>query len=107
MTQLQMFDPRLWPTRTAEMLGDIDLCRAIDRMRPRRRRNGDWPYVERLVEIEGRPAWLVEDAGRRYVVVNSMVWQPDELAFADQRLREAATEAFARLDEIERAGRAV
>ena len=100
MTQLQLFDPRLTPKATSEMLGDRELCRAIDRMRPRRRRNCTWPYVERLIEIDGKPAWLVDDKGRRYVVVSSMVWHPDELGLADPRLRRAATEAFARLDEI-------
>jgi hypothetical protein len=72
--QLQMFDPRMTPIRTAEVLGDIGLCRAIDSMRPRRRIGAAWPYVERLCEVEGKPVWAVEDGGK------------------------AARQAFARLD---------
>jgi hypothetical protein len=104
MTQLQMFDPRLHPPRTAEMLGDVELCRAIDRMRPRRRRNAKWPYVERLLDIEGRPAWAVDDCGLRYVVVNGTVWRLEDIASAEGRLRSAALAAFARLDEIGQQG---
>lgn len=99
--QLQMFDPRLMPVRTAEMLGDRELCRAIDSMRPRRRRNLTWPYVERLIEIDGRPAWAVEDNGKRYVVVGNLIWRPQDLVLASVELRAAATEAFARLDAME------
>lgn len=86
-----MFDPRLTPTRTAKMLGDRDLCQAIDRMRPRRRRNSTWPYVERLLDIDGRVAWAVDD-GVRYVVVGRMVWRPEDLGIASAGLRKAAKE---------------
>jgi hypothetical protein len=104
MTQLQMFDPRIAPTATAEMLADGNLRRAIARMR--RGNGGSWPYVERICDIGGRPAWLVDDDGMRYVVVNLTIWHPDELDVADRRLRLAAMEAMARLDEIGKQGEA-
>lgn len=97
-----MFDPRVMPKRTAEMLGDIGLCRAIDSMRPRRRLGAAWPYVERLCEVEGRPAWAVDDKGKRYVVLNGTVFKMSDLGCADVLVREAAKAAFARLDQFNR-----
>lgn len=99
MTQLQMFDPRIAPTATAVMLEDRDLRRAIDRMRGGRKRTG-WPYVEHLCEIEGRPAWLVDDGGVRFVTVNGFLWDPSELGMAAAKLRDTARAAIARLDEV-------
>lgn len=96
--QLQMFDPRLTPTRTFEMLNDLGLCRAIDAMRPRRRIGAAWPYVEKLCEVDGKPAWAVEDGGRRFVVLNGLIFRMRELVLADAKIRDAATAAFARLD---------
>lgn len=98
MQQLQMFDPRETPTRTFEMLNDRGLCQAIDAMRPRRRIGRPWPYVERLCEVDGRPAWAVEDGGRRFVVVNGIIYRMSDLALADATIRDAAKAAFARLD---------
>lgn len=105
-SQLQMFDPRATPTATAVMLQDVALRVAIADMRHRtregaRRHDDAWPYVEHLCEIEGRPAWLVDDDGRRYVVVNGFVWLPDELTMAAPKLREAAWAALERLKEFE------
>jgi hypothetical protein len=104
MTQLQMFDPRLAPTATAVMLEDAKLRLAIDSMREGE--DGGWPYVEQLCEIDRRPAWLVEDDGQRYVVVNGFIWQPDELDMAAPKMRDAARAAMARLDEIGQQGEA-
>jgi hypothetical protein len=124
--QLQMFDPRDQPVATAAMLEDSELKSAIQAIRIRsltqqtdleghtalrkelERREPNicfpWPYVEHLIDVDGRPAWAVDDGGTRYVVVNGTVWRPDDLAIADLRLRKAALEAFARLDEIEKQG---
>ena len=96
--QLQMFDPREAPTRTFEMLNDLGLCRAIDAMRPRRRIGAAWPYVEKLCEIEGKPAWAVEDGGKRFVVLNGVIYRMRDLVLADAKIRKAAVEAFERLD---------
>ncbi|HWF85969.1 MAG TPA: hypothetical protein VG222_14015 [Vicinamibacterales bacterium] len=98
MTQLQMFDPRLAPTATAVMLEDVGLRSAIDIICAR---DDGWPYVEHLCEIDGRPAWLVDDCGARFVVVNGFIWYPDELAMAVPRLRAAAMAAIARLEAFE------
>ncbi|WP_237867244.1 MULTISPECIES: hypothetical protein [Bradyrhizobium] len=93
-----MFDPRLTPARTFEMLNDVGLCRAIDAMRPRRPIGAAWPYVERLCEVEGKPAWAVDDGGKRFVVVNGVIYMMSDLKFAEASLRDAAKAAFARLD---------
>ncbi|WP_051000262.1 hypothetical protein [Bradyrhizobium diazoefficiens] len=96
--QLQMFDPREYPKRTFEMLNDLGLGRAIDAMRPRRRIGAALPYVERLCDVDGRPAWAVDDGGRRFVVVNVVVYRLSDLGFAEASIREAARAAFDRLD---------
>jgi hypothetical protein len=102
--QIELFDPRLAPAATAEMLGDAGLRRAIAWLRSTaagryRSRGQGWPYVERIAECgEGRPAWLVDDAGVRIVVVGGVVWRPEDLIFAAPHLRAAAAEAGARLD---------
>ncbi|MGY3356415.1 hypothetical protein ACVWZK_003078 [Bradyrhizobium sp. GM0.4] len=93
--QMQMFDPRMTPTATAEMLADVGLHRAIATMR---KSNGSietaWPYVERI----GDRAWAVDDGGLCYVVVGLMVFDHDDLDILERTIRKAAKEAFARLD---------
>ena len=59
--QLQMFDPRITPTATAEMLADGDLNEAINSMRCGVVR--PWPYVERLCKVDGALVWAVDDEG--------------------------------------------
>ncbi|ABE39395.1 hypothetical protein IP86_02710 [Rhodopseudomonas sp. AAP120] len=102
--QIELFDPRLTPTATSEMLGDAGLRRAIAWMRSPsagryRSRGHGLPYVERIAECgDGRPAWLIDDGGTRIVVVGGLVWRPEDLVFAAPHLRTAAAEAVARLD---------
>lgn len=63
MTQLSLIDHSQHPIATQEMLGDAGLKSAIKAMR--RRAGADtaaaWPYVERLLNVAGRPAWAVDD----------------------------------------------
>lgn len=101
--QIEMFDPRMAPTATQEMLADAGLRRAIRWLRSPevgryRSRGTGWPYVERIAECEGRPAWMVDDGGARIVVVGGVVWRPEDLIVAAPHLRAAAAEAVARLD---------
>ncbi|MFL9499145.1 hypothetical protein DNX69_06505 [Rhodopseudomonas palustris] len=103
VNQIELFDPRLAPTATAEMLGDAGLRRAIAWLRSTaagryRSRGQGWPYVEHIAECDGRPAWLVDDARVRIVVVGGLVWRPEDLVFAAPHLRSAAAVAGARLD---------
>jgi hypothetical protein len=101
--QLSLIDPRQHPVATEEMLCDAGLKSAIRTMRKRAGTATDaaWPYVEGLLDIAGRPAWAVVDAGVRYVVVGNVVFGIDDLMFAEDRLRMAALAAFARLDAAE------
>lgn len=94
-----MFDPRLTPTAAAAMLADAGLRDAIVGMRPIRDGIKPWPFVEHLLDIDGRAAWAVDDGGIRYVVVGVLIWRLQDLFLARADLRTAATEAFARLDE--------
>ncbi len=106
--QLQMFDPRLTPTATREMLADAGLCEAIANMRydadfyPVDADKSDWPYVERVSDVEGKPVWAVDDHGLRYVVIRGLVWGVADLMLAEAGIRTAAMAAFARLDEFGR-----
>ncbi|WP_245344067.1 hypothetical protein [Bradyrhizobium japonicum] len=106
MSQLQMFDPRVTPTATREMLSDVGLCEAIASMRYDADFShvdvdeSDWPYVERVSEIEGNPVWAVDDHGLRYVVIRGLVWGVADLALAEAGIRVAALTAFTRLDEV-------
>lgn len=97
--QLSLIDPRQNPVATKEIMADFKLRVAIAEMR---RRNGSrdqkWPYVERLIDVAGRPAWAVDDAGTRYVVVRDMVFGIKDLPFAAAQLRTTAITAFRRLD---------
>ncbi|MGY0572817.1 hypothetical protein ACTGJ9_018480 [Bradyrhizobium sp. RDM12] len=95
--QSQMFDPRITPTATAEMLADGDLHDAINAMR--RGVVRQWPYVERLCKIDDALVWAVDDEGERYVVVRGLVWTIPDLVLAERKIRNAALEAFARLDD--------
>ena len=73
LMQLQMFDPRLTPIATAEMLADVDLQYAIEDMRDHHVvAESGWPYVERLCDVEGTQVWAVDDASLRYVIVFEM-----------------------------------
>jgi hypothetical protein len=97
--QLSLIDPREHPVATAEMLADAGLQSAIKAMSKRAgATDAAWPYVERLLDVAGRPAWAVDDGGVRYVVVRNLVFGIDDLMFADENLRMAASKAFARLD---------
>ena len=89
MTQLQMFDPRLTPTATAAMLDDADLKSAIAAMRGRKRNDAGWPYVERLLDIDGHPAWAVDDADRwrAHVVWECEIKKPGLIAKLRRFLR--------------------
>lgn len=101
MNQLELIDPRVCTTATAEMIDDVGLRSAIRAVRRRAGRDdAAWPYVERLVEISGRPAWAVDDGGVRYVVVGHTVFDVDDLTFAAEALRTAAMQAFRRLDAV-------
>lgn len=57
-----------------------------------------WPYVEHLVEVAGRPAWAVDDAGLRFVVIGGLIFRPIEFDILDQTIWTAARAAFRRLD---------
>ncbi len=100
MTQLCLIDPRQSPIATAEMLDDAGLRAAIATVRTRSGVDPAllWPYVERLPEIGKRPAWAVDDYGRRFVVVGRTVFGISDLAILSAKIRTAATEAFTRLD---------
>lgn len=100
MTQLQMFDPRLTPTATSEMLADAGLRGAIRTMRKGSERT-EWPFVERIGAVGEARAWAVDDGGVRYVVLNDMVFRKEDLWFAVAPVRKAALKAFAKLDEID------
>ncbi|PDT88772.1 hypothetical protein CO669_18600 [Bradyrhizobium sp. Y36] len=99
MSQLQLFDPRLTPTATSEMLADSGLRRAIRAMR--RGDGAGWPFVERIGAIGDARAWAVDDNGVRYVVLNGTIFRSEDLWFAVAPVRKAALKAFARLDEID------
>lgn len=98
--QLELLDPRDTAPATAEMLADVGLRSAIRTMRRRAGLSidGAWPYVERLVEISGRPAWAVDDATIRYVVVGAIIFTADDIQILGQAIRDAALAAFARVD---------
>lgn len=100
--QLSLIDPRECPVATAEMLGDGSLRAAITLVRKRGGKPIDagWPYVERLVEVGRRPAWLVDDGGVRFVVVNGMVFGVGEFGILDGKVRAEAQQAIARLDAV-------
>ena len=100
MIQLSLIDPLQHPVATEAMLADADLKSAIKAMRKRAGADtaSAWPYVERLLDVSGRPVWAVDDGGMRYVVVRDMVFGVDDLQFAEERLRMAALAAFLRLD---------
>jgi hypothetical protein len=103
--QLQMFDPRLAPTATAEMLSDVALRYAIEDMRDHHVvAESGWPYVERLCDVDGAPAWAVDDAGLRYVVIRNLVFDLEDLQMASASIRTAAQKAFARLDDANHDG---
>jgi hypothetical protein len=82
------------------MLEDAELKAAIRAMRRRDDKplEAAWSYVERLLDIDGRPAWAVDDGGTRYIVVRDLVFYLDDLSFAVPDLRMAARRVFARLD---------
>ncbi len=97
--QLSLIDPREHPIATAEMLDDAYLKGAIGFVRAQAgREDSDWPFVERLCDIEGRPVWAVDDAGMRYVVVRRLIFDLDDLKMADEKIRTSAAEVFGRLD---------
>jgi hypothetical protein len=62
-------------------------------------RGTGWPYVARLVDVDGRPAWAVDDAGTRYVVVGAIIFLSDDIQILGAAIRAAAQAAFARIDE--------
>lgn len=97
--QLSLIDPREHPVATAEMLDDTYLKGAIHFVRAKAGLdNTVWPFVERLCDVEGKPAWAVDDAGTRYVVVRRMIFGADDLKFADEKIRVTAAAVFGRLD---------
>lgn len=98
--QLSLIDPREHPIATAEMLDDQHLKGAIRFVRALEGSDSAaaWPFVERICEIEGRPARAVDDAGMRYVVVRRLIFDLDDLKMADEKIRTSAAEVFARLD---------
>ncbi|MBR0995608.1 hypothetical protein JQ580_33380 [Bradyrhizobium japonicum] len=100
MQQLQMFDPRMSPTATAEMLADRGLRGAIVAMRKRAGMMLDdgWPYVEPAGEIGSSRAWVVDDDGVRYVVVGGMIFGPGDFGVMNSKIRADARAAFERLD---------
>lgn len=97
--QMTMFDPREAPTATAEMLADQGLRDAIAAMRDHAGREefGCWPFVENIGDAAQR-AWAVDDGGVRYVVVGELVFEMGDLCLANHKIRDAAKDAFARLD---------
>jgi len=104
VTQLELLDPRSCGTATAEMLADRGLRSAIRTMRTAAAGDNQsdgtgWPYVVRLVDVDGRPAWAVDDAGVRYVVVGAIIFTADDIRILGQAIREAAQAAFERVDE--------
>lgn len=104
MTQLELIDPRDCATATAEMLADAGLRSAIRTMRSaaagdNRSGGTGWPYVERVLDVDGRPAWAVDDAGTRYVVIGAIIFLADDIHILGQAIRAAAEAAFARVDE--------
>ncbi|OYU91974.1 MAG: hypothetical protein CFE29_03765 [Bradyrhizobiaceae bacterium PARB1] len=68
--QLSLIDPWESLIATREMLDDAGLRAAIATVRTRSGVDPAllWPYVERLPEIGKRPAWAVDDYGRRFAV---------------------------------------
>ena len=104
MTQLELLDPRECATATAEMLADRGLRSAIKTMRSpaagdNRSDGTGWPFVERLVDVDGRPAWAVDDATIRYVVIGAIIFTSADIQILGPAIREAAQEAFERIDE--------
>lgn len=101
MMQLQMFDPAATPVATQEMLDDGGLHEAIEFMRVRNDvADSGWPYVERICEIDGRPAWAIDDAGLRYVVARGLIFEMMDLPILTSKIRQAAIKAFERLDQF-------
>jgi hypothetical protein len=96
--QLSLIDPRIHPIATKAMLDDVNLWDAICFRRDSFSEDQPWPFVEHLVDVEGRRVWAVDDDGMRYVVVGAIIFRPEEMAIADARIRTAAVEVFARLD---------
>ncbi|MCK1341003.1 hypothetical protein IVB38_34560 [Bradyrhizobium sp. 38] len=92
--QMQMFAE--CRNASAEMLSDRGLRRAIAAMRDDEQ--AEWPFVESIGELGDRRAWAVDDRGVRFVVVGGTVFDADDLAILNGKLREAAKDAFARLD---------
>lgn len=100
--QLSLIDPRQHPIAAQAMLEDAHLRGVITFMRGLAfRADLGWPHVEHLVEVAGRPAWAVDDAGLRYVVVGVLIFRTEEFDILDAGIRTAARAAFARLDAIE------
>lgn len=97
--QLQLFDPRMTPTATSEMLADAGLRSAIRTMR-KDSGGTEWPFVERIGAIGDARAWAVEDCGVRYVVLAGTVFRAQDLWFCVAPVRKAAEKVFAKLDEI-------
>ncbi|WP_368509102.1 hypothetical protein [Bradyrhizobium lupini] len=87
--QLQLFDPRMAPTATAEMLADAGLRGAIRTMR-KDKAGTEWPFVEAIGAIGDARAWAVDDRGVRYVVLDNTVFRDEELWFAVAWVRKAA-----------------
>jgi hypothetical protein len=99
--QIAMFDPKETATVTAAMLSDPYLKYGIQFVRRHQRDASDrfeWPYVEALCEIDRQQVWVVDDQGLRYVVVGPIIFGVADLHIADEKIRTAAVEAFARLD---------
>ncbi|MDO9441595.1 MAG: hypothetical protein Q7T73_11965 [Beijerinckiaceae bacterium] len=98
--QLSLIDPRVHTAVTKAMHDDVNLSDAIGFMRDDFTEPMAWPFVEHLCDIEGRPAWAVDDAQRRYVVIGRIIFRPDEFAIMHESIRTAARECFGRLDAI-------
>jgi hypothetical protein len=98
--QLSLIDPRETATVTQAMHDDAGLRACIKMMRGGRTvERGEWPYVEHLCEVVGRPAWAVDDDGMRYVVVGAIIFfWPEDMGIADATIRTTARDAFERLD---------
>lgn len=81
------------------MLADKGLRNAISMMRREFGiLDGEWPYVERITELDSAPTWAIDDEVKRYVVLRTIVFDLDDLKIAAAPLRKAAMAAFARLD---------